>query len=132
MWIVELEGELFCQTFQFSDEKLMQEIDGFLSDDEEGEGEGRGVNLDDQLKRLLDLHDKALMLHHPVAKGKRVKALKQEIIKVRRKMSMDKAGTSPGFKPRDGAASPATGVTPVRKKKPREVKTNTPISKEKS
>ena len=112
----------FLQTFQFSDEKLMQEIDGFLSDDEEGEG--TGVNLDDQLKRLLDLHDKALMLHHPVAKGKRVKALKQEIIKVRRKMSMDKAGTSPGFKPRDGAASPATGVTPVRKKKAREVNIN--------
>ena len=110
----------FLYTFQFSDEKLMREIDGFLSDDEDVE-EGTGVNLDDQLKRLLDLHDKALMLNHPVAKGKRVKALKQEIIKVRRKMSMDKAGTSPGFKPRDGAASPAAGVTPVRKKKPREV-----------
>merc|ERR1712062_852723 len=52
--------------------------------------------LDEHLKRLLELQDKVLFLHHPVAKVKRQKVLKQEIIKVRRKMSMGKAGTSPG------------------------------------
>ena len=93
----------------------MKEIDAFLETADESEG-GENSN-EDVLKKLLDLHDKALMLHHPVAKGKRVKLLKQEIIKVRRKLSMDKAGTSPGFKPKTGTPS-----TAVKKKKPREVK----------
>ena len=91
----------------------MKEIDAFLEAADESEG---GESNEDVLKKLLDLHDKALMLHHPVAKGKRVKLLKQEIIKVRRKLSMDKAGTSPGFKPKAGGTP-----SPVKKKKPREV-----------
>ena len=90
----------------------MKEIDAFLEAADESEG---GESNEDVLKKLLDLHDKALMLHHPVAKGKRVKLLKQEIIKVRRKLSMDKAGTSPGFKPK-------TGTPTIKKKKLREVK----------
>jgi len=81
---------------EVSDDILMKEIDAFIADEERED-----LLLEDHLKRLLELHDKAMMLHHPVAKVKRLKLLKQEITKVRRKLSMDKAGTSPGFKPKD-------------------------------
>jgi hypothetical protein len=78
---------------EFSDDKLMKEIDNFVNDDKRED-----MALDVHLKRLLELQDKAMFLHHPVAKVKRQKLLKQEITKVRRKLSMDKAGTSPGFR----------------------------------
>ena len=107
----------FCIRFnlQLSDDILMKEIDDFLADESQ-----ESLPLDDLLKKLLDYHDKALMLHHPVAKGKRVKQLKQEIIKVRRKLSMDKAGTSPGFKPKSDTEQAST-PTSNKKKRPRDV-----------
>jgi len=107
------DGAFKSEKEDVSDESIMKEIDTFLED----EGHD-SLPRDDVLKKLLDLHDKALMLHHPVAKSKRIKLLKQEIIKLRRKLSMDKAGTSPGFKPK----TDSDGGTPtVKKKKPREV-----------
>ena len=68
----------------------MKEIDAFI-DSEEREEMGH----EEHLKRLLELNDKAALIHHPVAKVKRQKLLKQEITKTRRKLSMDKAGTTP-------------------------------------
>merc|ERR1712088_703451 len=76
---------------EFSDDKLMKEIDNFVNDDARED-----MPLEVHLKRLLELQDKAMHLHHPVAKVKRQKLLKQEITKVRRKLSMGKAGTTPG------------------------------------
>merc|ERR1719414_310290 len=64
----------------------MREIDAFMADEERIEE----MSQDEHLKRLLELHDKANLLHHPVAKVKRLKLLKQEITKVRRKLSMDR------------------------------------------
>ena len=75
---------------EVSDDKIMKEIDSFVNDDNDE------LALDVHLKRLLELQDRVMFLHHPVAKVKRQKLLKQEITKVRRKLSMDKAGTSPG------------------------------------
>ena len=63
----------------------MKEIDAFI-DSEEREEMGH----EEHLKRLLELNDKAALIHHPVAKVKRQKLLKQEITKTRRKLSMDK------------------------------------------
>ena len=68
----------------------MKEIDAFI-DSEEREEMGH----EEHLKKLLELNDKAALIHHPVAKVKRQKLLKQEITKTRRKLSMDKAGTTP-------------------------------------
>eukprot|EP00095_Tigriopus_kingsejongensis_P006497 snap_masked-scaffold676_size113663-processed-gene-0.23 protein:Tk06497 transcript:snap_masked-scaffold676_size113663-processed-gene-0.23-mRNA-1 annotation:"PREDICTED: peregrin-like" len=75
-----------------SDERLMKDIDKFIYGEERDE-------LSDviHLQKLLELKDKASFLHHPVAKVKRLKLIKQEITKTRRKLSMDKAskaGTS--------------------------------------
>ena len=69
----------------------MKEIDNFVNDDARED-----MPLDVHLKRLLELQDKSMLLHHPVAKVKRQKLLRQEITKVRRKLSMDKAGKTPG------------------------------------
>ena len=77
--------------FFFVDDKLMKEIDNFVNDDARED-----MPLDVHLKRLLELQDKSMLLHHPVAKVKRQKLLRQEITKVRRKLSMDKAGKTPG------------------------------------
>ena len=73
-----------------SDDKLMKEIDAFMESEEREE-----MGHEEHLKRLLELNDKAALIHHPVAKVKRQKLLKQEITKTRRKLSMDKAGTTP-------------------------------------
>ena len=99
---------------EISDDILMKEIDSFVNEDRED------LSLEEHLKRLLELHDKATLLHHPVAKVKRLKLLKQEITKVRRKLSMDKAGTSPGFKPK-GLDSDGQTLLGRKKNKCREV-----------
>lgn len=91
-----------------SDDKLMKEIDSFLN------SEAREEMSDDMhLKKLLELQDKAMFLHHPVAKVKRQKLLKQEIIKTRRKLSMDKSRSTPG----GSKAKKDAGATPQSKKK---------------
>merc|ERR1711953_587327 len=120
---------------ELSDDKIMKEIDSFVNDESRED-----LPLDEHLKRLLELQDKVLFLHHPVAKVKRQKVLKQEIIKVRRKMSMGKAGTSPGVglksskkldeqdsqgskddkskkknKPREVSPAPEDNLTPARR-----------------
>ena len=70
--------ERLSQKEEVSDEKIMKEIDNFVND------EGReDMALDAHLKRLLELQDKVIFLHHPVAKVKRQKLLKQEITKVK-------------------------------------------------
>jgi bromodomain and PHD finger-containing protein 1 len=78
---------------EVSDDKLMKEIDAFMNSEEREE-----LLSETHLKRLLELQDKASFLHHPVAKVKRLRLLKQEITKTRRKLSMDKAGTAPHLK----------------------------------
>ena len=109
---------------ELSDDKIMKEIDSFVNDDSRED-----LPLDEHLKRLLELQDKVLFLHHPVAKVKRQKLLKQEIIKLRRKMSMGKAGTSPGVglksskkldENQDSQGNSATDKI-KKKNKPREV-----------
>ena len=61
-------------------------------------------------------------LHHPVAKVKRQKLLKQEITKVRRKLSMGKAGTTPGGPKHPKQSDKDTeDEDKHKKKKPREV-----------
>merc|ERR1712004_412722 len=109
---------------ELSDDKIMKEIDSFVNDDSRED-----LPLDEHLKRLLELQDEVLFLHHPVAKVKRQKLLKQEIIKLRRKMSMGKAGTSPGVglksskkfdENQDSQESSATDKI-KKKNKPREV-----------
>merc|ERR1712039_1010754 len=64
---------------------IMKEIDSFVNDDNEH------LPLEVQLRRLLELQDRVMVLHHPVAKVKRQKMLKIEITKVRRKLSLDKS-----------------------------------------
>ena len=100
--------ERLSQKEELSDDKLMKEIDSFMGGGdlntsnakESGipTAEERGMTQNDYLSRLLELQDTASLLHHPVAKVKRLKLLKQEITKVRRKLSMDRTGTSPGHK----------------------------------
>jgi len=68
-----------------SDDKLMKEIDEFVSDAGRDDMEN-----DEHLKKLLECSDKATLIHHPVAKIKRQKALRWEIQKLRRKMSLGK------------------------------------------
>merc|ERR1712228_715467 len=70
---------------EVSDDKIMKEIDSFVNDDNDE------LALDVHLKRLLELQDRVMFLHHPVAKVKRQKLLKIEITKVRRKLSLDKS-----------------------------------------
>ena len=106
---------------ELSDDKIMKEIDNFVNDESRED-----LPLDAHLRRLLELQDKVMFLHHPVAKVKRQKLLKQEIIKVRRKMSMDKAGTGPGFKPSQKlddsvTESPTSADKTKKKNKQREV-----------
>jgi len=96
------------QKEELSDDKLMKDIDSFMGGGDSSltnvkemgipTAEERGMSQNDYLSRLLELQDKANLLHHPVAKVKRLKLLKQEITKVRRKLSMDRTGTSPGHK----------------------------------
>ena len=62
------------KTQERSDDILMREIDSFLGDENRD-----SMPRDEHLKKLLEYHDKAAMLHHPVAKMKRLKILKQEI-----------------------------------------------------
>jgi bromodomain and PHD finger-containing protein 1 len=100
--------ERLSQKEELSDDKLMKEIDSFMGGGDLNSGnvkesgiptaEERGMTQNDYLARLLELQDTASLLHHPVAKVKRLKLLKQEITKVRRKLSMDRTGTSPGHK----------------------------------
>merc|ERR1711899_566190 len=100
--------ERLSQKEELSDDKLMKEIDSFMGGGDTSvanikemgvpTAEERGMSHNDYLSRLLELQDKANLLHHPVAKVKRLKLLKQEITKVRRKLSMDRTGTSPGHK----------------------------------
>ena len=68
---------------QVPDEVLMKEIDSFMNSNQRDQ-------LPDEvhLKKLLDLQDKANCLHHPVAKVKRIKALRTEITKIRRKLTL--------------------------------------------
>ena len=56
-----------------SDDKLMKEIDAFMESEERMEEMGH----EEHLRRLLELNDKAALIHHPVAKVKRQKLLKQ-------------------------------------------------------
>ena len=63
---------------EISDEKIMKEIDNFINDEERED-----LTLEDHLTRLLELQDRVSFLHHPVAKVKRQKLLRQEITKVR-------------------------------------------------
>jgi len=70
---------------ELSDDKIMKEIDSFVNDDNEH------LPLEVQLRRLLELQDRVMVLHHPVAKVKRQKMLKIEITKVRRELSLDKS-----------------------------------------
>ena len=76
---------------ELSDDKIMKEIDSFVNDDNEH------LPLDVQLRRLLELQDRVMVLHHPVAKVKRQKMLKIEITKVRRKLSLDKSSQKGWF-----------------------------------
>ena len=108
-------NERLTQKEEFSDDKLMKEIDNFVNDEARED-----MALDVHLKRLLELQDKAMLLHHPVAKVKRQKLLKQEITKVRRKLSMDKAGTLPGSK-QSKQSNDTEDEEKHKKKKPREV-----------
>ena len=55
-----------------SDDKLMKEIDAFMESEEREE-----MGHEEHLRRLLELNDKAALIHHPVAKVKRQKLLKQ-------------------------------------------------------
>lgn len=73
------------QQEDMSDDKLMKEIDSFLYSEERDE-----IPAELHLKKLLEFKDKANLLHHPVAKVKRLKLITQEITKTRRKLSMDK------------------------------------------
>ena len=76
---------------ELSDDKIMKEIDSFVNDDNEH------LPLEVQLRRLLELQDRVMVLHHPVAKVKRQKMLKIEITKVRRKLSLDKSSQKGWF-----------------------------------
>ena len=98
-----------------SDDKLMKEIDAFMESEEREE-----MGHEEHLKRLLELNDKAALIHHPVAKVKRQKLLKQEITKTRRKLSMDKAGTTP--KRMAAAAAYAQGGSAADEQTPKTVK----------
>ena len=110
---------------ELSDDKIMKEIDNFVNDESRED-----LELNAHLRRLLELQDKVIMVHHPVAKVKRQKVLKQEIIKLRRKMSMDKAGTTPGHvskkseaetDPTASASTPSASDKVKKKNKLREV-----------
>jgi hypothetical protein len=52
----------------------MREIDSFFADETR-----ESMPREEYLKRLLIYHDKAELLHHPLAKTRRLKLLKQEI-----------------------------------------------------
>ena len=69
----------------FSDDKLMKEIDEFLNDENRD-----NLDNDEHLKQLLILSDKADIIHHPSAKKRRQQMIKVEIQKLRRKISIDK------------------------------------------
>ena len=71
---------------ELSDVKLMKEIDEFLNDDENCDS----LDNEEHLKQLLILSDKADLIHHPSAKKLRTQKIKQEIQKLRRKISIDK------------------------------------------
>ncbi len=105
------------QPIEMSDEQIMKEIDNFLNEEDEEEGgDGEQMSDEDHLNRLLELQDKAQVLHHPVAKVKRLKLLKLEIIKIRRKLTLDKTGK----RKEDGVCEDG-GEPPSKKKKTREV-----------
>ncbi len=65
---------------QVSDDKIMKEIDEFINAEQE-------LSDETHLKRLLELQDRAHFLNHPTAKTKRLKLLKLEIVKTRRKLN---------------------------------------------
>ncbi len=98
-------AERVKQVEDVSDDQLMREIDAFMNSEEREEA---GAS-ESHLRKLLDMQDKASLLHHPVAKVKRLRLIRQEITKVRRKLSMDKAGTSNGPKKHLAAAADGGG-----------------------
>lgn len=61
-------------TEEVSDDILMRDIDAFLGDENR-----ESMPREEHLKKLLEYHDKAALLHHPVAKIRRLRILKQEI-----------------------------------------------------
>ena len=93
-----LTGEGGSKKEEVSDDRLMREIDEFLNDESARE------SLDDEehLKRLLDVQDKAGLIHHPSAKKRRQQAIKVELQKLRRKVSIEKSGEKVGKKDRLG------------------------------
>ncbi|TRY68864.1 hypothetical protein TCAL_05070 [Tigriopus californicus] len=97
------------QQEDMSDDKLMKEIDSFMYSEERDE-----MPAELHLKKLLEFKDKANLLHHPVAKVKRLKLIKQEITKTRRKLSMDKtnkAAASSGTITTKSAKNSSTNIT---------------------
>ena len=80
-----------------SDEKLMKEIDEYLNDEDRDE-----MDHEEHLKKLLLCQDKAMLIHHPTAKTRRQKALRVELQKLRRKMSLEKSGGGRGRKGEKG------------------------------
>ncbi len=99
---------------EVSDEQIMREVDSFLGDDEGIEA----MTSEELLKKLLELQDKTQLVHHPVAKVKRLRIIRSEIIKVRRKLTLDKSG-----KKKEAAGLGEGGGNPAKKKsyKPRDV-----------
>ncbi|XP_064081395.1 bromodomain-containing protein 1-like isoform X3 [Macrobrachium nipponense] len=69
---------------EYSDNKIIKEVDEVLSTDMD-----ESMSYEDREKSLLDLLDKANVIRHPVARIKRVKAIRREIGMVRRKLSLN-------------------------------------------
>jgi bromodomain and PHD finger-containing protein 1 len=83
---------------EVSDDRLMKEIDEFLKDG----GAREALEDEEHLKRLLQVQDKAGLIHHPVAKKKREQTIKMELQKLRRKMSIEKSVEKGGKKDKLG------------------------------
>jgi len=109
-------GPPVAQAKKVSDDEIMKEIDDFLGGDAAEEMSDEGY-----LKMLLELQDKAQLMHHPVAKMKRQRSLKQEITKVRRKLTLDKSGNATTFKTKRDGTEGEVSKKKKKKSKAREV-----------
>ncbi|KAK4301931.1 hypothetical protein Pmani_025958 [Petrolisthes manimaculis] len=72
---------------EFSDNKIIKEVDEALAEENEG-----WVSLEERERALLELLDKANLLRHHIARIKRVKLIRREIGIVRRKLAVNQSG----------------------------------------
>ncbi|XP_046387096.1 peregrin isoform X2 [Ischnura elegans] len=78
---------------QSADDAIVEEVDRVLNSEER-----KNMSPQANLSKLLELLDKCQKLHHPILRAKRMRYVKKEITKLRRRLALERSGSIPGRK----------------------------------